>query len=348
MVRLAVCPYRLLFKRPFGTAHGVRTGTDSVFVRLDQDGVFGYGEATMPPYVAENQRTVLDRLAGWSGLQLSLPNDLDKALALLEPWITVAPSARAALSMALIDLAGKLAGQPAWRLLGTPIPAGGRMLMTLGMSDPTEIMERLAELPSAEVLKVKLNGSGDVERLQGIVPHWNKALFLDVNQGWKTRAQAEAVLGFINRMDIAGIEQPYGKDDLAMNAWLQSRTDLVVFADETVQGPADVREKAAAFRGVNIKLQKCGGLDVALGMANEILGLGKQAMLGSMSESSLGCTAAAHLSGLVGLLDLDGPWLIGNDPFVGLDLNQGLITMPERPGLGTELRTDLKFTPIGA
>ncbi|QQR86224.1 MAG: hypothetical protein IPJ76_16750 [Flavobacteriales bacterium] len=348
MVRLAVCPYRLLFKHPFGTAHGIRTGTDSVFVRLEQDGVFGYGEATMPPYVAENQRTVLDRLAAWSGLQLSLPNDLGKALAQIDHWITEAPSARAALSMALVDLAGKLTSQPAWQLLEAPVPQGGRMMMTLGLCDLSEIPSRLEELPPVEVLKVKLNGENDVDRLQAVVRDWTRALFLDVNQGWKTNAQAEDVLGFINGCKVLGVEQPYEKNDLALNGWLQSRTELVVFADETVQGPADVRDKGAGFNGVNIKLQKCGGPDVARAMAKEILGLGKQVMLGSMSESSLGCTAAAHLSGLVGLLDLDGPWLIGNDPFVGLELYQGSVKMPDRPGLGTELTADLRFAPYGA
>lgn len=348
MVRLSVCPYRLLFKRPFGTAHGVRTGTDSVFVRLDQDGVFGYGEATMPPYVAENQRTVLDRLAGWSGLQLSLPNDLDKALAQLEPWITGAPSARAALSTALIDLAGKFTGQPAWELLGAPIPNGGRMMMTLGLCGPSEVPSRLAELPQVEVLKVKLNGEEDLTRLRTVLQHWTKALFLDVNQGWKNHAQAEEVLSFIDDFKVTGIEQPYDKDDIIQNAWLQRQAKVTVFADETVQGPNDLRLRSEGFNGVNIKLQKCGGPDVALVMARTVKSLGKQAMLGSMSESSLGCTAAAHLGGLVELLDLDGPWLIGNDPFVGLELHNGLATVRGRPGLGVELQADLGFTPFGA
>lgn len=348
MVRLSVRPYRLLFKRPFGTAHGVRTGTDSVFVRLDQDGVFGYGEATMPPYVAENQRTVLDRLAVWSGLELSLPGDLHKALEQLSSWVTEAPSARAALSMALIDLAGKLTGQPAWKLMGAPFPEPRPMMMTLGICDPNEVPSLLADLPAVNVLKVKLNGDEDLARLREVLQHWRKALFLDVNQGWKTNAQALEVLEFIDGSEVLGIEQPYHKDDTEKSAWLQSRTGFAVFADESVQGPVDLGLRSAGFNGINVKLQKCGGPDVALSMAKTVKNQGKQTMLGSMSESSLGCTAAAHLGGLAALLDLDGPWLIQNDPFEGLGLQNGLSKLNDHPGFGARLLPELGFDPIGA
>lgn len=348
MVRLAFCPYRLLFKHPFGTAHGIRTGTDSVFVRLEQGGTFGYGEATMPPYVAENQRTVLERLASWSGQQWSLPDDLGKALDQLNSWVEEAPSARAALSMALIDLAGKVTGQPAWKLMGAPFPQGRGVMMTLGICDPDEIPQRLAELPDVGILKVKLNGEGDMDRLRTVVRHWRKTLFLDVNQGWNDTAQAAETVAFIEDLDVAGIEQPYGKDDVERNARLQGITKHTVFADETIQGPKDLLIRAHGFGGVNIKLQKCGGPDVALGMAQKIRAMGKHTMLGSMSESSLGCTAAAHLGGLAELLDLDGPWLIQNDPFHGLELQNGLAKLRELPGIGTELRAELGFTSFGA
>lgn len=348
MVRLSVRPYRLLFKRPFGTAHGVRTGTDSVFLRLDQDGVFGYGEATMPPYVAENQRTVLDRLAGWTGQELSLPSDLHKALDQLGSWVLEAPSARAALSMALIDLAGKLTGQPAWKLLGAPSPEPRPMMMTLGVCDPSEVPSLLAELPAVNVLKVKLNGKEDLTRLRAILQHWKKALFLDVNQGWTTNAQGMEIVDYIQDNEVLGIEQPYHKEDTSTNTWLQSRTKVTVFADETVQGPADLGLRSAGFNGVNIKLQKCGGPDVALAMAKTVNNQGRKTMLGSMSESSLGCTAAAHLAGLAGLLDLDGPWLIQNDPFGGLELHDGWSKLNDQPGFGAKLLRELEFDPIGA
>jgi len=76
--------------------------------------------------------------------------------------------------------------------------------------------------------------------------------------------------------------------------------------------------------------------------------MGMHVMLGSMSESSLGCTAMAHLSGSVEVVDLDGPWLISNDPFEGIQLHDGQLVLPAGPGIGARLKADLRFDPIGA
>lgn len=347
-LRISVCPFHLRFKHPFGTAHGVRTGTDSVFVRMEQDGVFGFGEATMPPYVPENQASVLAALASVDLSGIDLPSDLGILLSMSLPLVDSDPCARAALTTAAYDLAGKLASRPTWQMLGVPEPAGTRMMFTLGLCALADIKARITELPECGVLKVKLDGSLDVERTTTVKDHWSKALFLDVNQGWHSEAQAHTVLDAIGTAQVSGIEQPYPKDELELNRLLQRSGRATVFADESVQGVTDAQHRSQGFGGVNIKIMKCGGLDQAKQMAEVARANGQQVMLGSMSESSLGCTTAAHLSGASDLVDLDGPWLIANDPFKGIGTREGRLILPGGTGLGVAQVAKLDFNPTCA
>ena len=347
-LHIGVCPFHLLFKHPFGTTHGVRTGTDCVFVRLEQNGVFGYGEATMPPYVPENQRSVVAVLRAVDFHGIDLPSGLNELLGRSSTMVSSDPCARAAIITAAYDLVGKLTDRSVYQVAEVPEPAGAKAMFTLGICALADIPLRLAELPECEVLKVKLDGIGDIERTTAINRLWKKKLFLDINQGWQTRKQATSYLSAIEGIELAGIEQPYLKDDLALNRWLQHNGSTTVYADESVQGLKDMLERASGFGGVNVKLMKCGGLDQARQMIDKAKASGQRVMLGSMSESSLGCTAAAHLSGLADLVDLDGPWLISNDPFKGIGVHEGRMHMPVGNGLGVVPDAELQFVPISA
>ncbi|MBK7555644.1 MAG: hypothetical protein IPI55_13885 [Flavobacteriales bacterium] len=342
-LRISLCPFHLQFKHPFGTAHGVRTGTDCVFVRLEQNGTFGYGEATMPPYVPENQRSVIAALNSIDLSAIDLLGGLDELIGRTNKLIFEAPCARAALVTAAYDLTGRLVGRPAWELLEQTVPGGAKAMFTLGVCDLKDIPERLLELPDCDVLKLKLNGVQDIRRVEMVNALWNKNLFLDVNQAWTNQSQAVEVLSTINSGQLLGIEQPFAKDELELNYRLQRTGAATVYADESVQGIADMPERSNGFGGVNLKLMKCGGLDQAMAMANAAVHAGQHVMLGSMSESSLGCTAAFHLSGSAHLLDLDGPWLIANDPFVGIGLDNGKHVLKRSAGLGVELVVQLPF-----
>ncbi|MEO8067452.1 MAG: enolase C-terminal domain-like protein [Flavobacteriales bacterium] len=346
-LRISVCPFHLLFKHPFGTAHGTRTGTDSVFVRLEQDGVFGYGEATMPPYVPETQRSVMAALRALDLHGVDLPSGLTDLLTRSQHLVSSDPSARAALVTAAFDLTGKFTDKAVWQLLGVPEPGKAQAMFTIGLCALEDIPSRLAELPVCEVLKVKLDGVLDVERTKAINRLWSRQLFLDVNQGWRIHEDAISLLDAIQSTEVAGIEQPYPKHDRKLNEWLQATGRAIVYADEAVQALPDM-DVVAGYGGVNIKLMKCGGLDQAVIMIELADANRQRVMLGSMSESSLGCTAAAHLSGRADLVDLDGPWLLANDPFDGLGLNAGRLVVPNRSGVGSEPIIAMEFTSISA
>ncbi|MEO8734812.1 MAG: enolase C-terminal domain-like protein, partial [Flavobacteriales bacterium] len=147
---------------------------------------------------------------------------------------------------------------------------------------------------------------------------------------------------------LLGLEQPFavGMDDLQRS--LQERIGTCVYGDESIQNEADILLQQGNFKGLNIKLMKCGGLDRAKKMAERGKALGMQVMLGSMSESSLGCTALAQLAGQAQVLDLDGPWLIKNDPFTGITMQKERLRVPNGPGIGARLQVDLAFHSAGA
>ncbi|NTU75404.1 MAG: dipeptide epimerase, partial [Anaerolineaceae bacterium] len=136
------------------------------------------------------------------------------------------------------------------------------------------------------------------------------------------------------------VEQPLEKHDHEGMGYVQKHTSIPVVADESVQTIEDVEKLAAAgVQGINLKLMKVGGLTPGLHMLRRARELGMRVMLGCMVETSLGTTAMAHLSGLAEWLDLDAPMLITNDPFDGLQYDQhAVVSVPERPGIGVELK----------
>ena len=223
-------------------------------------------------------------------------------------------------------------------------------MMTLGHSRLDEIPAKLRELPPSDILKVKLGADQDLEILNAVLRADERPLFLDANQGWTTVAQALAAVDLVGRDRLAGLEQPFAKDRFDLHKELMHQGVARLFADESMQDLRDLERVSAAFSGVNIKLMKCGGLDRAVELIERARELGLGVMLGSMSESSLGCGAMAQLGRFADLIDLDGPWLISNDPFTGLTLEDGRLAHEEVSGIGVRLRTEasLDWRPIGA
>ena len=133
-----------------------------------------------------------------------------------------------------------------------------------------------------------------------------------------------------------------------LNLELFEVTGVYVVADESIQTVGDLVTKQHMFNGVNIKLMKCGGLDRALALTELARTMDLKVMLGSMSESSLGCTAMAQLASIADIVDLDGPWLIKNDPFEGMGMENGKVISRDDRGLGVTLKAELSFDCIGS
>lgn len=341
--QISIAPYRLLFKEPFGTAHGLRDGTDTVFVKLERNGVIGYGEATMPPYVNETQETVITSIRNVDLQQLEQGK--------LKFNGAAGPCARAGISTAYYDLISKQKTTSIGKLLDIPTSSPKRQmsLITLGITDLAGIPERLHQLPAFNGLKIKLDGKHDLEVLKIVLEQDDRSILIDANQAWTSVQHALNVIDLIGKERLLGLEQPFAVDEVDLQKELIDQSPVIVYGDESIKDMQDLEAMADRFSGVNLKLMKCGGLDDAAAMARRANELGLRVMLGSMSESSLGCGALLHLGPLADLIDLDGPWLIKNDPFTGVVLRAGEVDFADRnQGIGPVLPSWLHWTPIGA
>lgn len=341
-LRISLAPYRLLFKRPFGTSHGVRDGTDAVFVRLEQQGVVGYGEVTLPPYVKETSKGSVERIQHIAAQRTWTAQELIEHLDKLDE-LKQAPGCRAGLQMALMDWTGKNRHTPVFQMLDISAHKPESVLMTVDICPIDELAVRVAELPDTGSLKLKVGDAAAKERVNWVLRATGARILLDGNQGLGTVQEAVDLAHLVGADRLIGFEQPFPPGAEALGRDLADRTGARVIADESLQEAEDLPHVAESFGGVNIKLMKCGGLDAAQRIAGEARRRGLGVMLGSMSESSLGCTAMAHLAGAAEIADLDGPWLLKNDPFKGIGLADRALVVPERPGLGAELVADLDW-----
>ncbi|MBI3697858.1 MAG: dipeptide epimerase, partial [Acidobacteria bacterium] len=161
-----------------------------------------------------------------------------------------------------------------------------------------------------------------------------KPLRVDANEGWKNKEEAARKINWLESQGVEFVEQPMPASMLEETRWIRSRVHIPIIADEACLHPGDIPKLADSFDGVNIKLMKCGGILEAWRMIQIAKSLKLKTMLGCMIESSIGVTAAAHLSPLVDYADLDGNLLIANDPYSGVKVEKGKLILPDRPGLG--------------
>ncbi len=347
-LKISYCRYRLLFRHPFGTAHGLRTGTDAVFIKAEESGLVGYGEATLPPYVNETVDSVIQRL---EALLRNVATDASGLLERLEAdrdLLRDGPGARAALHTALMEIIINSHNDVVYQSNRHIQLKSTITLMTVGSGELADIPTKLKDTLQSGAVKVKLGSPNDKDALKLIKELDHRPLFLDANQGLGSVQDALDRIAWADQDRVIGMEQPFPKDRSDLHAALKAATQVPIYGDESIQSLADLEAQAGNFSGVNVKLMKCGGLDRVKEQIDRARELGLKVMLGSMSESSLGCTAMARFARQADVVDLDGPWLIRNDPFKGIGMLNGGLTMPEGPGLGATLCAELDWTPIGA
>ena len=326
-LKLDLFPFQLRFKHAFIIAHGIRNTTDVVYVRLTHDKFVAWGEATLPPYLPETQESVIEFLSkiDIAGIQIPFnPFEIFKKIDGLHPGNF---AAKAALDMALWDLKSQMEGETIGELLGIQAGQFPLCTYTLGVSSFEEMKMKLNEADDYgfELFKIKLNGRKDFETVENFRKLTHKRFAIDVNQGWESVANAIDVISNIEDFEPVLIEQPLPVDDNDEMLRLTAKFKIPFYADESCQTLADLEDLPDYFDGVNIKLMKCGGLSPAVEMIERAQELGLSVLIGCMSESSVGCTAAAHLTPMADYADLDGPYLIANDPFKGMTVERGRI-----------------------
>ena len=333
-LKLSFFPYELKLRHAFNLAKFSRTTTPDVQVELEYDGVKGYGEASMPPYLGESVESVTKFLGSLDLQQFKDPFRIDEILGYVDSVAPKNSAAKASVDIALHDLLGKLMGQPWYKIWGLSPEKAPCTSFTIGIDKPEIVRQKVEEARPYKVLKVKMGLDNDRETVEIIRSMTDVPICVDVNQGWNDREQALRMIDWLAERNCLFVEQPMPKEKFDYMVWLKSRSSLPLIADEAFQRIGDITRLAEAYDGINIKLMKSTGLHEAYKMVILARALGMKVMLGCMTETSCAVSAAAQLAPLVDFADLDGNLLIANDRFDGMKIVEGKVTLADKPGIG--------------
>lgn len=334
-LKLRFQPYNLQLKHVFTVATYSRTTTPDVQVEVEYDGITGYGEASMPPYLGESVESVMRFLQQVNLEQFSDPFQLEEILAYVDGIMPGNTAAKASVDIALHDLVGKLLGAPWHKIWGLDKSKAPSTTYTIGIDTPDVVRQKTLEVAGQfNILKVKLGRDNDKEMIETIRSVTQLPIAVDANQGWTDKHHALDMIFWLKEQGIVMVEQPMPKTQLDDIAWVTQQSPLPIFADESLQRLSDVVKLKDAFTGINIKLMKCTGMREAWKMVTLGRALGMKVMVGCMTETSCAVSAAAQFSPAVDFADLDGNLLIANDRFKGVEVVKGKITLNDLPGLG--------------
>jgi L-alanine-DL-glutamate epimerase-like enolase superfamily enzyme len=326
---------RLQLRHTWTTTMSSSEYRDTLHARLTRDGVTGVGEGA--PIVRYHEDAATGQKALEAARSVVLAADpwrmetlLDESFRLLEGQY----AARAALDIALHDWTGKKLGIPVYRLLGLDPASAPITTFSIGIDTPEITRQKVREAEEFPVLKVKVGLDTDESTIEAVRSLTSKPLRVDANEGWKDKETAIRKIEWLATKGVEFIEQPMPAAMLEEAAWVRERSPIPVFADEACLRASSIPALAGAYHGVNVKLDKAGGLREAVRMIHTARACGLKVMLGCMVSSSVSTTAAAHLSPLVDYADLDGNLLVANDPWEGVLVKKGRLLLPDRPGLG--------------
>ncbi len=338
-------PLDLRTVHPFGIASGTAADSHNLLIKLTYKDFVGFGEASPVEYHGESPQTAAAVLKAWAETDI-LGNDpfaIAEICRKMDKSLAGHTSVKAGIEMALHDICGKIANLPTYKMLGLSGLKQPITDFTIGIDSLEMIEKKTQEAVDAgyKVLKVKQGTSFDREIIRSVRKvAKDLPIRVDANGAW-TPKQAILMAQFLAEHNVQFIEQPLPRtaslDDFKL---VRERSPLPIYADESISRASDVARLAIAVDGVVVKLAKTGGLLEAIKVIQTARSHGMQIMFGCMLETSLGITAAAHLSGLVDHLDLDGAMLLSNDPFDGAIYDDGILKLTNLPGLGVTYKAN--------
>ncbi|MFO1038519.1 MAG: N-acetyl-D-Glu racemase DgcA [Geminicoccaceae bacterium] len=308
----------------FTISRGSKTAADVVVVEIEEDGVVGRGECV--PY-ARYQETIPTTLERIERLRPAIEAGLtrDELQAMLAPG-----AARNALDCALWDLAAKRTGTPVWKAAGLPEPQPLTTCYTLSLGTPEAMAAAAVAAGPRPLLKLKLDGEGDYERVAAVRAAAPEArLVADANEAW-TPSLCVDLLPKLAELGVEMIEQPLPAADDAMLASI--KRVVPICADESCHDSSTLGRLAGRYDAINIKLDKTGGLSEALALAAFAREMNFGIMVGCMLATSLAMAPALLLGRLARWVDLDGPLLLQKDREPGLAF-EGSMVQPAPPQL---------------
>ncbi|SFR31105.1 MULTISPECIES: dipeptide epimerase [Halorubrum] len=328
---------------PFTIARGTQTEAENVVVRVADDaGTTGVGGAAPSAHYGETAATVEAVLPALLDAveRVGDPHALHAIEAELRAVVNGNPAARAAVSIAVHDLAAKRLGVPLYRLWGLDPSDAPMTSFTIGLDETERVREKAADAVAAgySVLKVKLGTDRDRELIDAVRDAAPDArLRVDANEAWTPKEAVEKSAWLAGR-DVEFVEQPVPAENPEGLRYVYERSALPIAADESCVTAADVPAIADRCDIANLKLMKTGGLLEARRVIAAARAHGLAVMCGCMIESNASIAAAAQLAPLLDYADLDGSLLLAEDPYEGVDLADGEIRLADRDRAGTGAR----------
>ncbi|NET07066.1 MAG: dipeptide epimerase [Symploca sp. SIO2B6] len=333
---------------PLTISRGTTSQTTNIWLRIEQQGIEGWGEAS--PFSTGNQpgqntellleaielvAPILEKFNPWQR------QEIEQLLASKE----LPSAAWAAIDMALHDWLAKQAQMPLWRLWGLNCSQIVLTSATIGINSPEGARQRVRDwlpLTGIGMLKVKLGSAegiaADQQMLLAVREQAPEALLsVDANGGWSLQ-EALQMCHWLASLGVKYVEQPLAPGQEQDLPILHQRSPLPIFVDESCYTSRDIPSLIGSVDGINIKLMKSGGLTEAMRMVHTAKACGLQVMFGCYSDSTLANTAASHLSPLADYLDLDSHLNLVDDPFTGANLQSGRLMPNNLPGLGVQHR----------
>lgn len=327
---------RLNLRHTWTTTMSSSEYRETVQVKYQHDGLTGYGEGA--PIIRykeypDQARKAIEAIAGQitagdpTMYRKLIPN-LRKALGPQQH------AAMAAVDLAIFDWVGKSLGVPLYRILGLD-PADAPVTdFSIGIDTPEITKQKTREAEDYPVLKVKVGLKTDEATIEAVRSVTKKPIRVDANEGWTDKEEAIRKINWLESQGVEYVEQPMPAHMIEETRYVRSKVHLPIFADEACTEVGMIPKLVDAYDGINVKLDKSGGILAACEWIETARAVGMKVMLGCMVSSSCSVTAAAHLSPLVDHADLDGNLLVANDPWRGVRVEKGKLLLPHGPGLG--------------
>ena len=321
---------------PFAISRATHTSKKVVLVELAEGDRVSRGEGVPDAFFGETPERVERDVRDGVGLLPEDPEDIGALAARLDERFPHGGAACCAIDVLAHDRASLAAGVPLREFLGLAPAEPPPTSFTIGIAEPELMAERAAKAAAEgfTVLKVKLGQGDEAAALSAIRERFAGTIRVDPNAAW-TADEAPERIARIAPFGIEFVEQPIAPDDLEGLARVRERSPLPIVVDEAAVRASDVERLADRCDGINVKLQKCGGILAARAMIEAAHDRGLKVMLGCRAaETSVAIAAAAHLAPAVEWADLDGNLLIADDPFRAVAVEHGRFVFPSRPGLG--------------
>jgi L-Ala-D/L-Glu epimerase len=327
---------RLMLRHTWTTTMSSSDYRDTVQVAYKRDGINGHGEGAPIIRYQEYPEKAMQAIQSIAGeIAAGNPWQYQKFLAQVRRALGEGQhAAMAAVDLAVFDWLGKKLDVPLYKFLGLDPADAPTTDFSIGIDTPEITRQKTREAEDFPVLKIKVGLKTDEPTIEAVRSVTKKPIRVDANEGWTDKEEAIRKINWLESQGVEYVEQPMPAHMIEETRYVRSKVHLPIFADEACTDVTMIPRLVDAYDGINVKLDKAGGILESCRWIEVARAMKMKVMLGCMVSSSCSVTAAAHLSPLVDYADLDGNLLVANDPWRGVRVEKGKLLLPTGAGLG--------------